>query len=108
MNKPHKHAEIIKAWADGHQIEYRYRYMSTIGNHTVWSNWTKLSSIYPNFITDDDWEFRIAPPKKTPGQVYYETVHGEEWSPLYQDVEKGAQAVIDAYKRGEFDEQPAK
>lgn len=23
MNKPHKHAEVIKAWADGVEIEYR-------------------------------------------------------------------------------------
>ena len=23
MNKPHKHAELIKAWADGIQIQYR-------------------------------------------------------------------------------------
>lgn len=23
MNKPHKHAEVIKAWADGAEIEYR-------------------------------------------------------------------------------------
>jgi len=24
MNKPHKHAEVIKAWADGMEIEYNY------------------------------------------------------------------------------------
>lgn len=24
MNKPHKHAEVIKAWADGHEVEWRY------------------------------------------------------------------------------------
>lgn len=24
MNKPHKHAEVIKAWADGASIEFRY------------------------------------------------------------------------------------
>ena len=24
MNKPHKHAKCIKAWADGAEIEYRY------------------------------------------------------------------------------------
>ena len=23
MNKPHKHAEVIKAWADGAVIEYK-------------------------------------------------------------------------------------
>jgi len=24
MNTPHKHAEVIKAWADGSEIEYNY------------------------------------------------------------------------------------
>lgn len=27
MNKPHKHAELIKAWADGAQIQYRNEYV---------------------------------------------------------------------------------
>ena len=29
MNKPHKHAEIIKAWADGAEIEVRHSYPSS-------------------------------------------------------------------------------
>jgi len=42
MNKPHKHAEIIKAWADGADIEY---YSAELGcwqdvvcNSPIWYN----------------------------------------------------------------------
>lgn len=28
MNKPHKHAEVIKAWADGAIIQFRYNNVS--------------------------------------------------------------------------------
>lgn len=48
--KPHKHAELIKAWADGAEIEYW---------HPTWEKWVK---------TDDSWmlwadtnTFRIKP-----------------------------------------------
>lgn len=34
MNKPHKHAELIKAWADGAEIEIRTQYPDK-----SWSNW---------------------------------------------------------------------
>lgn len=27
MNKPHKHAEIIKAWADGAEVEFRAHFV---------------------------------------------------------------------------------
>lgn len=53
MNKKHKHAELIKAWADGAEIQYW---------HPVWQKWV---------MTDDSWMlwadtnmFRINPDKK--------------------------------------------
>jgi hypothetical protein len=43
--KPHKHAELIKAWADGAEIEYRH-----------WgSEWKTAKS--PTW--DEKWEYRI-------------------------------------------------
>lgn len=50
MNKPHKHAELIKAWADGAEIEW----LDTDG---YW-----VPTRYP-FFHDSD-KYRIVPPKK--------------------------------------------
>lgn len=40
MNKPHKHAELIKAWADGAEIEFKSK---TSGRWTVatWPRWAE-------------------------------------------------------------------
>ena len=50
--KPHKHAELIKAWADGAQIEYL-----GIGSASVWES-----------VTNPRWdgygEYRIKPEPK--------------------------------------------
>ena len=55
MNKPHKHAEIIKAWADGAEVEYRF-------NETLsgWSKWKILAHDKP-FLSDSWFEYRIKP-----------------------------------------------
>ena len=52
MNKPHKHAELIKAWADGAQIECHYKSLNKwyVVNDPAWSG---------------DFEFRVKP-KWTP------------------------------------------
>lgn len=57
MNKPHKHAALIKAWADGAEIEYLYS-----GS----SEWTPISA--PSW--DGDGEYRIKPEPK-PDVVMY-------------------------------------
>ena len=49
--KPHKHAELIKAWADGAEIEFRFP------GTGVW-----LLAYDPNW--DGDIEYRINPPKQ--------------------------------------------
>lgn len=60
--KPHKHAEIIKQWADGVEVEYRL-------NDGVkgWSEWKMLAQDKP-FLSDDWWEYRIKP---DPDQISY-------------------------------------
>ena len=50
---PHKHAELIKAWADGAEIEERY-----IGDTEEWTEFTGDWSC-PEF-----WEYRIKPEPK--------------------------------------------
>ena len=51
MKTPHKHAELIKAWADGTEIEF-YSEMS--------KQW--ISTAFPNWIPDN--KFRIKPEPK--------------------------------------------
>lgn len=44
MNKPHKHAEVIKAWADGAEIEYYSQELTCwrdIDCSPSWYNWTQ-------------------------------------------------------------------
>ena len=49
--KPHKHAELIKAWADG-QVEVEYRYPKDDGS---WSLWKDLIQC----VFHDWYEYRI-------------------------------------------------
>lgn len=58
MNKPHKHAELIKAWADGAEIEYRLD-----DGLKGWSEWKTLGHDRP-FLSDSWWEYRIKPEPK--------------------------------------------
>lgn len=44
----HKHAELIKAWADGAEIEYRY---------TAYEEWASINT--PTWM--EDFEYRIKP-----------------------------------------------
>ena len=55
MNKPHKHAELIKAWADGADIEIKF-----------YEGWRDCRPIDWN----ENAEFRIKPQPK-PDQVVY-------------------------------------
>ena len=48
MNKPHKHAELIKQWADGAEIEY-------LSNHT--DSWETIER--PTFY--EDVQYRVKP-----------------------------------------------
>jgi hypothetical protein len=48
MNKPHKHAEIIKQWADGAEIE-------SLSNHT--ESWLTVER--PTFYEDE--QYRVKP-----------------------------------------------
>jgi hypothetical protein len=49
MNKPHKHAEIIKAWADGAEIEFFEHGKWNTKKHDFWS---------------ERYEYRIKPEPK--------------------------------------------
>ena len=64
--KPHKHAELIKAWADGAEIEYRDRCSNIQVN--AWS------PLPPQGDWDEhpDFEYRIKPePKPDVVQIWF-------------------------------------
>ena len=74
MKQPHKHAELIKAWADGAEIEYLAmgHEWKPIGENPQW---------FPNIA------FRTKPePKRKPDVMTYYYVNGDSelfrWSPL--------------------------
>ena len=58
MNKPHKHAELIKAWADGAEIEYY---------NAVYDLWQKPAGV-PNWHPDN--QYRIADPYRELKEAY--------------------------------------
>lgn len=51
--KPHKHAELIKAWADGAKIQFKY---------PMTSDWVNVAD--PTW--DERLEYRIKPEEKKP------------------------------------------
>jgi len=74
MNKPHKHAELIKAWADGAEIEYLIR-------NTEWRTTTQPA-------WDQSTEYRIKKNiVKTVGYRRYYYVENDNYyvSSVYKD-----------------------
>lgn len=55
--KPHIHAEIIKAWADGAEIEARYCIISLATNR--WSNWFTVEN--PEWIPHQEYRVKQQP-----------------------------------------------
>lgn len=71
MNKPHKHAELIKAWADGAEIEMRSRGDS----YYKWTHWYEFAG---DWFEDDDTEYRIKPEPKPDVVKYITATKGDE------------------------------
>jgi hypothetical protein len=98
MNKPQKWAEVIKAWADGVEIEHRY-----IGC----DKWCNYGPDHTPTFTDNALQFRIKPKKKSPNEVLAQALWPEEnWDHISYNKDfynKAALAVINAYKNGELD-----
>lgn len=96
--KPHKHAELIKAWADGAEIEWKMPHQTT---------WDEIA--VPTW--NEDYQYRIKPEEKKPvvrWKCVYENTHGYlcETEYFYTDEEikqcKGYTRL--EYTRTEFEE----
>lgn len=74
--KPHVHAEMIKAWADGADIEYQ----------AVSGEWFHINS--PAWYANDIYRIKL---KKTPGQLLYEVfvVGRSNWEAQTDPVWRG-------------------
>ena len=78
MNTPHKHAEVIKAWADGASIEYLHRY-----NH----RWMDVCDNRPEWLTDIEYRVKVIPHKwqhlidaqATGKMCQMRNIRGTEW-----------------------------
>lgn len=60
MNKPHKHAEVIKAWADGAEIEYYCH---------IEEKWLPIDP--PLWHTGNNYRIKPAEPKVTKMYMHY-------------------------------------
>jgi hypothetical protein len=59
--KPHKHAKLIKAWADGAEIEQR-----NLDDEDT-EDWHEFDAFWGDETSHDKWEYRIKPePKPEP------------------------------------------
>lgn len=83
--KPHIHAEFIKAWADGKEIQYR---LHPEGDwiDAAWNpNWSPLAV------------YRIKPQPKSPGQIlaesYSSVPFNKDWS-LLNPVAKASWEIL--------------
>jgi len=54
---PRVHADVIKAWADGAQVQYR------TSNHSEWTDWDLVTADTPSFSTCWQWRVKTAPVK---------------------------------------------
>ena len=52
MNKPHKHAALIKAWADGAEIQYLH-------SESGYPDWITIT--HPNWSGDGDYRIKPEP-----------------------------------------------
>lgn len=66
MQTPHKHADVIKAWADGAKIQFRSY------DNEQWENVRAP-------VWSEHKQYRVKPEKKSPGQLLYQARGYVQW-----------------------------
>ena len=79
MKKPHKHAELIKAWADGAEIQV-----------LVDNEWIEASR--PTWL--EGWRYRIKPEPKPDFEIFYFYKNGELLSASYENKEPNLKLIF--------------
>lgn len=77
-NKPHPHAEVIKAWADGKTIQFRLTKLTPLCDDPVgvWTDFTEPLQLPA--VHWQNYEWRIKPEQKT------------RWINIYKDTFEAA------------------
>jgi len=95
--KPHKHAELIKAWADGAEIQYRY-YMHTSSKGDIHSEW--MNEENPDWNLDR--EYRIKPEPKPDVVTYMNPLLNGDWREYSTPMCSGSIKIIRDGETGEL------
>jgi len=78
----HKHCELIKAWADGAEIEHRFKKNYEDG----WSKWDFFDPNHLKWIDEDEYRIKPEPkPESIKGNmyIYNNPSEGKTWiSPI--------------------------
>jgi hypothetical protein len=91
--KPHKHAEVIKAWADGAVIEVK-------NESTDYKWWTFQSDCAPSWSETN--EYRIKPEPKPDVESYLVFRRRDGWIEFTQFIDDGnVMEVINIIRDGE-------
>ncbi len=93
MATPHKYADVIKAWADGHEIEYRMR-----GSR----DWVHLST--PSFDASGEYRVKQEPIPNIIRHIYVGGKFTEcVYTTVYHQHQMPIQAVSNHYVKLTFD-----
>lgn len=76
MNKPHKHAEIIKLWADGAEVQQKY----------CGDDWRPFDG---SWTERDEWKFCIKPEPR-PDVVEYHNIYPNHGHSTYENAKYSA------------------
>ena len=91
MNKPHKHAELIKAWADGAEIEYKSKFLGT---------WHLFDGQQDGWV--DSYEYRIKPEPKPDFVKYLNPILNGDWREYATPMCSGSIKLIRDGETGEL------
>ena len=81
--KPHKHAELIKAWADGAEIEWKHKFTN---------NWVRFDE--QDHFWSEAYEYRIKPGPKPDFEIFYFYKNGELLSASYENKEPNLKLIF--------------
>lgn len=70
--KPHKHAELIKAWADGAEIQDRYKF-----GYGDWTDW--VDNDEPTWQFDHEYRIKPDEPRLRDMYIYKNVSMGHCW-----------------------------
>ena len=93
--KPHRHADLIHAWAEGDEIEERY---ATDAENTKWGHWKQFDGTW---MDGDDWQYRIKPAKSELEEILESAIRQVRGRYLTEE-EENLVDILKSYKDNRF------